>query len=221
MKIHREGYNSIAVMTLSVALVVILLNVFYPQQTIRHYVLYGLLLVLAVMIVQFFRSPNRQIVQDDGHVLCPADGEVVVVEEAVEQEYFHKRMKMVSIFMSPLNVHLNRYPVSGKVSYMKYHPGKFLVAWHPKSSELNERTSIAMESPQGNELLMRQVAGAVARRIVCYSKQGMQVSQGEELGFIKFGSRVDLFLPLNAALQVKVGEKVRGGETVIARFNEL
>ncbi|MFO7978072.1 MAG: phosphatidylserine decarboxylase family protein [Bacteroidales bacterium] len=221
MKIHREGYNSIAVMTLFVALVVMLLNVFYPQQTLRHYVLYGLLVVLAVMIVQFFRSPNRNIVRDDAHVLCPADGEIVVVEEVQEQEYFHKRMKLVSIFMSPLNVHLNRYPVSGKVNYMKYHPGKFLVAWHPKSSELNERNSIALETPQGDQLLIRQVAGAVARRIVCYSQQDMQVSQGEELGFIKFGSRVDLYLPLDAEVQIRVGEKVKGGETVIARFSEL
>lgn len=221
MKIHREGYGSIAVMAIFVILVVIAINVFYPVQSTWHFVLYGLLLVFLVMVVQFFRSPNREILPDDETVLCPADGVVVVVEDTMEEEYFKEPMRLVSIFMSPLNVHLNRYPVSGKVNYQKYHAGKFLVAWHPKSSSLNERTSIVIENPNGFQLLLRQVAGAVARRIVCYSKHGMEVKQGDELGFIKFGSRVDLFMPLNTDIKVSIGDKVKGGKSIIARFPSL
>lgn len=221
MKIHREGYSSIAMMTVFVVLVIIGINVFHPEQTTRHFLLYTLLAFSLLLVIQFFRSPRRDILTDDSSVLCPADGQVVVVEETMEEEYFRQPMKLVSIFMSPLNVHLNRYPVGGKVNYQKYHEGRFLVAWHPKSSELNERTSIVLENPYGSQLLMRQVAGAVARRIVCYSLPGMQVAQGDELGFIKFGSRVDLFLPLDAVVEVKIGDKVKAGESIIARFNTL
>jgi phosphatidylserine decarboxylase len=221
MKIHREGYNTIAVVALLAVISVIAVRYFFPQQGLWHFVFYGLVTLTLIAVIQFFRSPSRQITLDDAHVLCPADGEVVAIEETLEPEYFRQPMKLVSIFMSPLNVHINRYPVGGKVSYMKYHPGKFLVAWHPKSSELNERTSIVLENPSGSSLLVRQVAGAVARRIVCYSLPGEEVKQGEELGFIKFGSRVDLFLPLDVDVKVKVGDKVKGGESIIAQFGSL
>lgn len=221
MKIHREGYASIIIVAIFAVVALLGLNVFFPEQTFLHYIMYGLLGLLLIMVLQFFRSPLRAVLPDDLNVLSPADGAVVVVEETAEEEYFHKPMRLVSIFMSPLNVHVNRYPIGGKVNYKKYHPGKFLVAWHPKSSSLNERTTIVLENKFGSELLLRQVAGAVARRIVCYSEKGMKVNQGDELGFIKFGSRVDLFLPLDSEIKVKIGDKVIGGESIIARLKSL
>lgn len=157
---------------------------------------------------------------DERLILCPADGKVVVIEETEETEYFHDRRIQVSIFMSPVNVHINRNPVSGIVRFFQYHPGKYLVAWHPKSSTLNERTSIAVRTSNGKEVLFRQIAGAMARRIVWYVKEGMAVEQGAEFGFIKFGSRVDVFLPLDAKVDVKIGDKVSGGLTVLGRFGE-
>lgn len=171
-----------------------------------------------IFFLQFFRNPVRVIGKaDNGLVYAPADGKVVVIEEAEETEYLKERRIQVSIFMSPLNVHVNRNPVGGKVEYYKYHPGKYLVAWHPKSSVENERTTVVYNSG-GRKLLMRQIAGAVARRIVCYLKEGQEVSQGGEMGFIKLGSRVDLFLPLGAKIEVKMGDVVKGNETLIARW---
>ena len=168
--------------------------------------------------MQFFRSPSRPIEPNENLIIAPADGKVVVIEEVEEPEYFRGKRRQVSIFMSPLNVHVNWYPISGDVQYVKYHPGKYLVAWHPKSSTLNERTSIVVKDSKGREILIRQIAGAVARRIVYYAKEGQTVVQGDQLGFIKFGSRVDLFLPLDAEIMVGLEESVKGSSTIIAKF---
>lgn len=174
--------------------------------------------ILFVLIVQFFRVPNRLLTTGDTQVIAPADGKVVVIEETNESEYFKARRRQVSIFMSPLNVHVNRNPVSGVVRYFKYFPGKYLVAWHPKSSTENERTTVVIETATGVQVLLRQIAGAVARRIIWYVKEGQPVKQGEEFGFIKFGSRVDVFLPLDADIKVNIGDVTKGGVTVLAEL---
>ena len=172
--------------------------------------------VLLVLILQFFRNPKRNTQENPNHIIAPADGKVVVIEEVTEHEYFEDKRIQVSIFMSPLNVHVNRYPITGEVKYAKYHPGKFLVAWHPKSSIENERTTVVVENKTTGPILFRQIAGALARRIVMYSKKEDQAKQGEDMGFIKFGSRIDIFLPLDAKINTKLNDAVRGGETVIA-----
>jgi phosphatidylserine decarboxylase len=174
-------------------------------------------LIFFILIVQFFRDPNRTIPQGENFIIAPADGKVVVIEEVEEPEYFKDKRKQVSIFMSPVNVHVNRVPVSGEVVYSQYHPGKYLVAWHPKSSTENERTTVVLK--QGNkEILFRQIAGALAKRIVNYAKPGMQYQMGQEYGFIKFGSRIDLYLPLDAEVMVNLEQKTTGGETIIAKW---
>jgi phosphatidylserine decarboxylase len=173
---------------------------------------------LFVIILQFFRSPAITVIKNDQHVICPADGKVVVIEETEETEFLKDKRIQVSVFMSPINVHINRNPISGIVKYYRYHPGKFLVAWHPKSSTENERTTVVIENKAGVSVLFRQIAGALARRIVCYSKEGQEAVQGEEFGFIKFGSRVDLFLPLGTEIKVGLGETVKGGITVLAHL---
>ncbi len=175
-------------------------------------------LVLFVLVVQFFRIPTRLLTIGDLQVIAPADGKIVVIEETAENEYFKDRRRQVSIFMSPLNVHVNRNPVTGTVRYFKYFPGKYLVAWHPKSSTENERTTVVVEMATGAQILLRQIAGAVARRIIWYVKEGQAVKQGEEFGFIKFGSRVDVFLPLDAKIKVNIGDITKGGVTVIAEL---
>ena len=172
--------------------------------------------IIAVLILQFFRNPKRNTVLNPNHVIAPADGKVVVVEEVIEHEYFKDKRIQVSIFMSPLDVHVNRYPITGEIKFAKYHPGKFLVAWHPKSSIENERTTVVVENKTTGAILFRQIAGAVARRIVMYSKKNDKATQGADMGFIKFGSRIDLFLPLNATINANIDDVVRGGETVIA-----
>lgn len=177
-------------------------------------------LVVFGLVVQFFRIPRRKLTIDERQIVAPADGTVVVIEETVEGEYFNTPRRQVSIFMSPLNVHVNRNPVTGTVRYFKYYPGKYLVAWHPKSSTENERTSIVIELANGMEVLLRQIAGAMARRIVWYVEEGQAVKQGAELGFIKFGSRVDMFLPLDAEIKVTMGQKTKGGVTVVAELPE-
>jgi phosphatidylserine decarboxylase len=169
------------------------------------------------MVVQFFRNPSRNTPQGEGLIIAPADGKVVVIENVEEGEYFKDQRKQVSIFMSPVNVHVNRAPVTGKVLYQKYFPGKYLVAWHPKSSTENERTTVVMEE-NGKQILFRQIAGALARRIVCYVKPGHELKKGDEYGFIKFGSRIDLYLPLDAEILVELNQKTVGGETVIAKW---
>ncbi|MDA8531655.1 phosphatidylserine decarboxylase family protein [Flavobacteriaceae bacterium] len=176
------------------------------------------LLVFFILILQFFRNPKRHTQHNDKHVISPVDGKVVVIEEVEEPEYFKDKRLQVSIFMSPINVHVTRYPVSGKVVFSKYHPGKYLVAWHPKSSEENERTTVVVENQKIGKVLYRQIAGALARRIVNYAKKDMNVVQGNDAGFIKFGSRVDLFLPLGTKLNVNLDQKVKGGETIIAEL---
>ncbi len=176
------------------------------------------LLVLFILIIQFFRNPKRNTQMDDAHVISPVDGKVVVIEEVQESEYFNDKRIQVSVFMSPVNVHVTRYPIGGKVLFSKYHPGKYLVAWHPKSSEKNERTTVVVENSKFGKVLYRQIAGFMARRIVNYAKKDQNVVQGNDARFIKFGSRVDLFLPLGTKLDVKLNQKVRGGETVIAKL---
>jgi phosphatidylserine decarboxylase len=176
------------------------------------------LLVFFILILQFFRNPKRHTQHNDTHVISPVDGKVVVIEEVEEPEYFKDKRLQVSIFMSPINVHVTRYPVGGKVVFSKYHPGKYLVAWHPKSSEENERTTVVVENQKIGKVLYRQIAGALARRIVNYAKKDMNVVQGIDAGFIKFGSRVDLFLPLDSKLKVNLDQKVKGGETIIAEL---
>lgn len=174
-------------------------------------------ILLFFLIVQFFRNPRRNTDVKDTHVVAPVDGKVVVIEETLEKEYFQEKRLMVSVFMSPINVHVTRHPVNGTVKYSKYHPGKYLVAWHPKASEENERTTVVVENPVAGEILYRQIAGALAKRIVNYAEVGTEVVQGSDSGFIKFGSRVDVYLPLGTDLEVKLNQKVKGGITVIAK----
>ncbi|WDF68874.1 phosphatidylserine decarboxylase family protein [Sphingobacterium oryzagri] len=217
MKFHKEGYTSLALVLLFAFVINAVAN-YYDAPLYLKWFLYILSAFLVITILQFFRSPIKRITADEGTVLCPADGKVVVIEETEETEYFHDRRIQVSIFMSPVNVHVNRNPISGIVSYFKYHPGKFLVAWHPKSSTENERTTVVVKNQRNVEVLFRQIAGAMARRIVWYVNENDVVKQGEEFGFIKFGSRVDVFLPIGTDVTVNIGDKVTGGKTVIARF---
>jgi phosphatidylserine decarboxylase len=216
MTIHKEGFGLIT--TFFILLLGVNLTIYYVAEANPLITIplgtasFGFWL----LILWFFRLPKRIVVPVDDQVLAPADGKIVVIEETGENEYFNDRRIQVSIFMSPLNVHVNSYPVSGKIVYYKYHKGDYLVAWHPKSSTHNERTTIVLETDEGSELLVRQIAGAVARRVVCYSEINNHVVQGDQLGFIKFGSRVDLFLPLNAKINVDLNQKVHGNKTVIA-----
>ncbi len=175
-------------------------------------------ILLFLMVLQFFRNPQRRIIINDKHVIAPADGKVVVIEKTKEEEYFHDDRIQISIFMSPLNVHVNRTPVRGVVDFFKYHAGKYLVAWHPKSSTENERTTMVIKTESGIPVLVRQIAGAVARRIRWYVKEGSRLEQGQEFGFIKFGSRVDVFLPTDADVKVTVGQKTKGGMTILAEL---
>lgn len=209
-------------MVLLVILTGINLVVYYyaPNNTIFQYAFLTFSVLFYLLILQFFRNPRRHIPLNERHIIAPADGKVVVIEEVIETEYFNDKRRQISIFMSPVNVHINRNPVEGVVKYFKYHAGKYLVAWHPKSSTENERTTIVVKAKNEVEILMRQIAGALAKRIVWYVKEGQQVSQGEEFGFIKFGSRVDVFLPLTAKVLVNIGDKTIGGVTVIADLVE-
>ena len=219
MKFHREGIPSLIITILVVAIINFLTYTFAGNYKIVIGLGYALSLFLIITILQFFRSPNRTIILNDNHIIAPADGKVVVIEEVVESEYFKDKRLQISIFMSPINVHVNRYPINGIVKYSKYHPGLFLVAWHPKSSTDNERTTIVVEHTNGQSVLFRQIAGALARRIVNYSKEGDIAKQGEEFGFIKFGSRVDLLLPLSVKVNVQLQQTVRGRQTIIASFS--
>jgi phosphatidylserine decarboxylase len=220
MTIHKEGYTSIFLTILFVLGMSAIINIIWPQQGLFHYIAYGLLVLILLIILQFFRSPARNIVPDEYNIIAPADGKIVVVEQTNESECLQDERIQISIFMSPVNVHVNRYPVGGTISYIQYHPGKYLMAWDPKSSTENERTTILIDTMKHGEVLVRQIAGALARRIVCYSQEGNKVNQGEELGFIKFGSRVDVFLPLGTEVLIKPGDTVTGGESVLARFNK-
>ncbi|HSH64878.1 MAG TPA: phosphatidylserine decarboxylase family protein [Bacteroidia bacterium] len=219
MKFHREGIPSLIITIIVVAIINFLTHYFAPCYPVIIWLGYALSAFLLITIIQFFRSPIRGIELNDNHIIAPADGKIVVIEKVMETEYFKDERLQVSIFMSPINVHVNRYPISGIVKYSKYHPGLFLVAWHPKSSTDNERTTIVVEHSNGHAVLFRQIAGALARRIVNYAKEGDQAKQGEEFGFIKFGSRVDILLPLSVKVNVKLEQTVRGRQTVIATFN--
>lgn len=218
MTIHKEGYTSIALCILFIFVLNAVVNFLLPEAIWFRWIIYILSFALFITILQFFRNPFIVVSKNDKHIICPADGKVVVIEETEETEYLKDRRIQVSVFMSPINVHINRNPISGIVKYFKYHPGKFLVAWHPKSSTENERTTVVIENEQGVSVLFRQIAGALARRIVCYSKEGDAAEQGEEFGFIKFGSRVDIFLPLGTEIKVGLGEVVKGGITVLAHL---
>ena len=216
MSIHKEGRSILFVLLVILFAINFAINYYFPGDRAIQNIAIGVSLVLYILILQFFRNPSITIAQNENHVIAPADGKVVVIEETEETEYLNERRKQISIFMSPVNVHVNRMPVGGLISYFKYHPGKYLVAWHPKSSTENERTTVVAKMNNGIEILFRQIAGAVARRIKWYVKEGQQLQQGQEFGFIKFGSRVDIYLPLHAEVKVKVGDKTTGGKTIIA-----
>lgn len=183
------------------------------------YVILAVTIILFLLVIQFFRNPTRNTQHNDAHIVAPVDGKVVVIEEVYEKEYFKDQRLMVSVFMSPINVHVTRHPVSGVVKYSKYHPGKYLVAWHPKASEENERTTVVVENKVAGEVMYRQIAGALAKRIVNYAEVGTEVFQGSDSGFIKFGSRVDVYLPVGTPLEVKLNQKVKGGLSVIAKIS--
>jgi phosphatidylserine decarboxylase len=212
---HKEGYKIILVSTLLFVVILVLagelININWLRIGIQLIALF-----FFVIVLQFFRNPNRQITASDDYIVAPVDGKVVVIEEVFEPEYFKDKRLQVSIFMSPINVHVTRYAVSGLVKFSKYHPGKFLVAWHPKASTENERTTVVIENKVFGEILYRQIAGALAKRIVNYAQEGTQVVQGTDAGFIKFGSRVDIFLPLGTKVNVKLNEVATGNKTIIA-----
>jgi phosphatidylserine decarboxylase len=218
MTIHKEGRTLLFVLLIILAGINWAVISWFPGQEGIQNIAIGLSILFYLIILQFFRNPVITISKDEKSVLAPADGKVVVIEETEETEYLNSRRKQISIFMSPINVHVNRMPVGGSISYYKYHPGKYLVAWHPKSSTENERTTVVAKMKNGTEVLFRQIAGALARRIKCYVKEGVSLEQGQEFGFIKFGSRVDVYLPVNAVVKVKIGDVTTAGKTVIAEL---
>ena len=215
--IHREGYKIILVTGITLFLINILVSALsdYKGLNITVQVLSA---IIFLFTASFFRHPTRNTPDDEMNIIAPADGKVVVLEEVEEPEYFKNKRLQLSIFMSPTNVHVNRYPISGIVKYTKYHPGKYLVAWHPKSSTENERNTVVVGNETA-EILMRQIAGKFAKKIVCYAKVNQEADQGSEFGFIKFGSRVDLYLPLGTPIHVKLNQKVRGGETILGKLS--
>ena len=210
---HKEGHKIILLTFITVVILTLLLDYFSMQH--KTYIQLFLIIQL-IIVLQFFRNPKRITNFGDKNIVSPVDGKVVVIEEVFEPEYFKEKRIQVSIFMSPINVHVTRYPIGGQVTYSKYHPGKYLVAWHPKSSTENERTSIVVKNENCGEILYRQIAGALARRIINYAKESSYVNQGDDAGFIKFGSRVDLFLPLDTKINVSLNQKVKGAEDIIA-----
>jgi phosphatidylserine decarboxylase len=218
MTIHKEGRVLLFISLIILVGIIWLVDYFFHDAEIIRNIIIAIGVVFYLLFLQFFRSPIFEIKVNEKQILAPADGKVVVIEETLETEYLKSKRKQVSIFMSPVNVHVNRMPVAGLISYFKYHPGKYLVAWHPKSSTENERTTIVAKMKNGNEILFRQIAGALARRIKWYVKEGQPMQQGEEFGFIKFGSRVDIFLPLDAKINVVIGEVTKGGRTVIGEL---
>ena len=214
---HKEGHTIILIFLFAVIADILLLEYILDDGLIKL-ILQSVSIVILLLILQFFRDPVRNTIINEKHIISPVDGKVVNIEKVYEKEYFKDERLQVSIFMSPFNVHVTRYPISGKVKFSKYHPGEYLVAWHPKSSEKNERTTIVLENEVVGEILYRQIAGALARRIVNYAKVGENVTQGKDAGFIKFGSRVDLFLPVDSILNIEINQHVRGGEDIISKF---
>ncbi len=214
---HKEGSKIIFISLLISFGLIFLADAFFKDSVWLLKTVQIIVLIFLFLILQFFRNPTRVADNSDNHILAPVDGKVVVIEEVYEPEYFKDKRLMVSIFMSPINVHVTRYALNGVVKYSKYHPGKYLVAWHPKASEENERTTVVINNNVYGEVMYRQIAGALARRIVNYAKEGMRVVQGKDAGFIKFGSRVDLYLPLGTEVIVKIGDKAIGNKTVICK----
>ncbi len=218
MTIHKEGRTILFVLLIILVVVNVLLHQYYPDRNVLLNLVLLASVIVYLLVLQFFRNPFLALPSDETLVYAPADGRVVVIEEAIENEYLKDRRMQISIFMSPINVHVNRSPISGVLEYFKYHPGKYLVAWHPKSSLENERTTLVIKNTAGVKLLVRQIAGAAARRIKWYVKEGSPMVQGGEFGFIKFGSRVDVFLPLDSEILVKINDKTKGGSTPVARL---
>lgn len=216
--IHKEGRTLLFVLLVVLVGGIYAFDYFLPEQDIVRNIITAAGLIFYLIVLQFFRNPSRNTQKNPKHIIAPADGKVVVIEEAEESEFFKGKRRQISIFMSPFNVHVNRMPAAGAISYFRYHPGKYLVAWHPKSSTENERTTVVVKTSGGTEVLFRQIAGALARRIKWYVKEGDTLDQGQEFGFIKFGSRVDIFVPLNATVKVNLNQVTTGGETVIAEL---
>ena len=214
---HKEGHTIILIFLFAVIADILLLEYILDDGLIKI-ILQSVSILILLLILQFFRNPVRNTIINEKHIISPVDGKVVNIEKVYEKEYFKDERLQVSIFMSPFNVHVTRYPISGKVNFSKYHPGEYLVAWHPKSSEKNERTTIVLENEVVGQILYRQIAGALARRIVNYAEVGENVTQGKDAGFIKFGSRVDLFLPVDSILNIEINQHVRGGEDIISKF---
>lgn len=212
---HKEGYK-IIFSAFAICVVLSLITNYVVESIVLKRVIVLTFMIVLILVLQFFRNPKRIIKKNIAHILSPVDGKVVVIEEVFEKEYYNEKRLQVSVFMSPLNVHVTRYPVGGKVVYSEYHPGKYLVAWHPKASEENERTTVVVNNSSYGDVLYRQIAGAMAKRIVNYAKMGDEVEQGDDSGFIKFGSRVDVFLPIGTKIDVNLNQKVKGGITVIA-----
>jgi phosphatidylserine decarboxylase len=218
MSIHKEGYKILGFGFLALIILNFAVNIIWIDNELVRWAFIICSLMLYIFLLFFFRLPTRSLEADPGLIYAPADGKVVVIEETFEKEYFNEMRLQVSIFMSPFNMHSNRYPVSGQIKYVAYHPGHNMVAWHPKSSELNEHSTIVIEAKEGTEILVRQIAGAVARRIVTYAKKDQAIKQGDELGFIKFGSRVDVFLPLGTEVEIPILQQVKANKTIIAKI---
>jgi phosphatidylserine decarboxylase len=218
MAIHKEGYKILIVVFAILLVLNIVVGIVWSENSLLKWAFLIFSVLMYIFVLFFFRLPARNLEPDPGLIYAPADGKVVVIEEAIEKEYFRDNRLQISIFMSPFNMHSNRYPVSGLVKYVGYHPGNYMVAWHPKSSELNERSTVVIETAGGEEILVRQIAGAVARRIVTYAKKDQIVTQGDELGFIKFGSRVDIFLPLGTEIEVPILQQVKANKSIIAKI---
>jgi phosphatidylserine decarboxylase len=219
MTIHKEGKNMLFYLLVVLVAINTAISYYWPAMTLLQNLVIIASIIFYLLILQFFRNPKIDLNLNDNFVLAPADGKVVVIEKTIEDEHFNDERIQISIFMSPVNVHINRTPVAGRVKYFKYHPGKYLVAWHPKSSSENERTSMVLTMTNGVDILVRQIAGAMARRIKWYVEEGHSLSQGQEFGFIKFGSRVDVFLPTNAKVLVSNGIKTKAGRTVLAELS--
>mgnify|MGYP003333821362 FL=1 len=217
---HKEGHKIILISFILTVISFLLIDNFITETDWLRTVLMLLILVFLILILQFFRNPKRLTSKNDHHIVSPVDGKVVVIEEVYEKEYLKKQCIQLSVFMSPINVHVTRYPTSGDITFSKYHPGKYLVAWHPKASEENERTTVVVKNKIFGDVLFRQIAGALAKRIVNYAKEGESANQGEDSGFIKFGSRVDIYIPLDSKIKVKINDKVRGGESVLASYDD-
>lgn len=220
MRLHRKGFLPLILVLAFLLCLVLLMNLFFPVQEPVHYILYGTVIIFYLLCIRFFRRPLREVLPDPEKILSAADGHVVVIEEILEEEFFHDKRMQVSIFMSPLDVHVNWYPVSGEILHTKYHHGSHIPAYRPKASMENERMSIVIENEHGKPVMMTQIAGIMARRVFTNAKQGSYVFQGEEAGIIKFGSRVDLILPKDTEILVKLGQKVCACRTIIAKFPE-